>query len=347
MKTALVAIGLTLAALVVAGVIVVNSLGPSDILGGSSDCACGDAGPSWSPDGKLIVYAHNDSGKDAHLYTISPTGGKPRRLTEQGSDESPVWSPDGSTIAFVHSEGDPSAISGPGAYSYIEVLDAGGGDTRRLAQNDGTGLFAWSPDGRTAAYKDEDDRLRSVASDGGSRRIIELGRSDGVPETADSFDWAPGGRMLVYSSRGQIYFAAANGSVRWKDFRSRAVDSVDWSPDGSRLAFKTEQGVYAMDVDGRRLKRLSRSPFSDPVWSREGTRLAWVENGTIVISDPDGGKRLELAPTGAYPSSSPEWSPDGKQLVISAEPAGGTHGEGETKLFIIPVAHPERTRQLT
>jgi len=250
-------------------------------------------------------------------------------------------------MPLVHSEGDPSATFGPESHSYVEVLDAGGGATRRLAQNGGTDLLAWSPDGRTVAYKGEDDGLHSIGSAGGSRLTFELGRSEGVQGTVDDFDWAPGGRRLVYSSGGQIYFATADGKVRWKDFRSRAVDLVDWSPDGSRLAFTTERGVYVMDVDGKELKRLGRSPNSYPVWSRGGTRLAWVENGAIVIADPDGGKRRKLVPRGAYPIGSPEWSPDDKRLVVSAEPARGKHAQGETKLFIVPVAHPERARRLT
>jgi Tol biopolymer transport system component len=349
MKKALVGIGLLLAALAVGGVLVLNStlksLGTTGVLGG--DCACGDAGPSWSPDGKLIVYAHNDYKKDARLYTISPAGGKAKGLTEHGSDDGAVWSPDGSKIAFIHSETDRSSAFEPESRSYLEVMEAEEGRARRLAEDSGTGLLAWSPDGRTVAYQGEDDGLHSVDVNGGSKLTFELGQSEGVPQTVDGIGWSPGGRRLVYSSGGQIYFATADAGLRWKDFKSRGVESVAWSPDGSRLAFTTERGVYVIGVDGRRLKRLGGSPESVPVWSPGGTRLAWIDAPAIVVADPDGGKKRSLVPRGAYPFGSLDWSPDGGSLVVSAEPAEGNYHEGETKLFVVPVARPGRARRLT
>ena len=83
------------------------------------------------------------------------------------------------------------------------------------------------------------------------------------------------------------------------------------------------------------------------MWSREGTRLAWVEDGVIVIADPDDSKRRKLVLRGAYAVGSPEWSPDGKRLVVAGDPAQGNYDDSETKLFIVPVSHPERARQLT
>jgi hypothetical protein len=75
MKKWLLVTGLALTALVVAGVLVVRSIESIDFSGAfGGDCGCGDAAPSWSPDGKLIVYAHYDRKKDAHLYAIIPGG---------------------------------------------------------------------------------------------------------------------------------------------------------------------------------------------------------------------------------------------------------------------------------
>jgi Tol biopolymer transport system component len=344
----LLGIGLAVIGLVVAGVLVVQSIDFSDtgVLGG--DCACGDRAASWSPDGKLIVYAHNDRNKDARLYAISPAGGKARRLTGDGSDDGPVWSPNGSRIAFVHSESHPSDLFGSESSSYVEVMDAGGGTARRLAPNDGSYGLAWSPDGKVVAYEDEDGRLHSIDAGGGSRLAFERPGSRGVPRTVDSFDWSPRGHVLVYSSGGQIYFTTADGRLRWKDFKSRDVQSVDWSPDGTRLAFATSNASYEMGVDGRRPKRLGEESSSVPAWSRTGARLAWVVDGVaVVVADRDGRRRRRLDLRGGYPIGVPEWSPDGKSLVVSATPAGGSYEEGETRLFVVPVAHPERARQLT
>lgn len=57
--------------------------------------------PTWSPRGDLIAFTSNASGGD-EIYTISPDGGDPTRLTFNSWewDKHPTWSPDGRQIAF-------------------------------------------------------------------------------------------------------------------------------------------------------------------------------------------------------------------------------------------------------
>jgi TolB protein len=107
--------------------------------------------PSWSPDGKRIVYKKNQ-----HLVILSLDDNKLTELTAPGRqyDNFPQWSPKGDRIAFTSDrDGDFE----------IYTIKPDGTDLQRLTHSPGNDAHAvWSPDGKwmvfssaRMGYKDE------------------------------------------------------------------------------------------------------------------------------------------------------------------------------------------------
>lgn len=96
--------------------------------------------PSWSPDGRLIVYMCRGDGRDFEICVMDADGTRQRQLTRNAlADLTPSWSPDGTKIMFHR----PVA---PGAGGFqLWTIDADGGNEARLTNTVGQNAFAnWS-----------------------------------------------------------------------------------------------------------------------------------------------------------------------------------------------------------
>jgi len=74
--------------------------------------------PTWSPNGKQIVFMSNRDG-NWEIYLVNADGTGLRRLTQSASSEGmPTWSPDGKAIAYMSDRGGQWGI-------YVQRLDDG------------------------------------------------------------------------------------------------------------------------------------------------------------------------------------------------------------------------------
>jgi Tol biopolymer transport system component len=124
-----------------------------------------------------------------------------------------------------------------------------------------------------------------------------------------------------------IVFARPDGSgVR--RIATGNVLSLAWSPNGRRLAFVEEdterQGVYTVDREGIRRRRLAYAPFLDgAAWSPDGRKLAvWTGLGDFGLMNSNGrAQRLLRLPRNAHYIHGVRWAPNGRTIVVSSLPA--------------------------
>ena len=103
-----------------------------------------DALPSWSPDGKQLVFRSTRDG-NKELYVIGADGaGLTRLTTSPGTDTFPHWSPLGDRIVF--------ASDRTGDFEIYSVRPDGS-DVRQLTHSPGLDMHpVWSPDGKWICF---------------------------------------------------------------------------------------------------------------------------------------------------------------------------------------------------
>jgi len=181
----------------------------------------------------------------------------------------------------------------------------------------------WSPSGRVLLFT----RQRAYGAVSSVYRIDANGQHERRLTPLDAYAyggaWSPDGTRIAYATFdlaavAHIVVARADGSgadvvASFQGMRYPPTAFLTWSRD-AQLAY--------VDFDGelRTPQRVIAHGATQPAWSPDGRRIAYVSTQGLMVANSDGGNARVIAD-----GSQPAWSPGGTRIAYTAAPGVGIH----------------------
>lgn len=235
--------------------------------------------PSWSPDGKKLVYISpctdkSDQYRQSSLYIFDTETGQSSPLPNQpGGSFEPAWSPDGTKIAFT------SIFLGLPQIYLFDLNDLSATRLTTASGNVQSSQAAWSPDGKQIVYTVRRFNLLQIwTMNADGKNQAQLLRSGG--SFSDYLPaWSRDAAFILFSETNAG--ASSPSSLMRFILNSQKLETVaiplpvvdvDFSRDGSWIAYETSdtknQDIYIDELGVGTPQRLTTSAAIDfdPAW---------------------------------------------------------------------------------
>jgi len=269
--------------------------------------------PNISPDGKLVAYVvtridRAQNRRNSSIWMVATDGSRApwQFTTSPQNSNSPRWSPDGKSLAFISSRPEFAAPAGTAAdqpRSQVWLLTMAGGEAKRVTN------------------------LKNGVS---------------------SFRWSPDGTRLVIISR--IGPSDNRGESRSGDAKDRSdvrhYKNSSYKFNDSGWFDDRRTHLWVVEVNSGSAKQVTEGDDwndSDPHWSPDGKRIAFVSNRTgqeyeenrnadVWVVNADGTGTLTKISDHEESDNQPRWSPDGKTIAFTGE----VHDRDHPKIWLAP-----------
>ncbi len=220
--------------------------------------------PSWSPDGKHLVFTSYLRGTPA-IYLLTPQEGYLKLLWDKGGvNSSASVSPDGRTVAFASSQ-DGNVD--------IYTISIEGGEAQRLTTALGIDTQpSWAPNGRQIAFtstRSGSPQIYLMDADGSNIRRVSF-----EGQFHDESTWAYDGTRIACTTRDEGNFQIATidavTNQRMVIPAPGNNESPCFSPEGSMIAFESNRSgkpqIYITDADGVPRQLTTEGSNHSPTW---------------------------------------------------------------------------------
>lgn len=250
----------------------------------------------------------------------------------------PRFSPDGATIAYVVTTIDEKENRRRSAIWAVPV-DQSQAPRPLTSASVSSNAPRWSPDGSTLAFLTARPVPGETTSGQPKTQIWllplrggEPARLTNLPNGVSSFQWSPNGaRLVVVSRSGPGDGAKSPSDVRHYTHANYKFNDSGWFDD-------TRAHLWVVDAKNGRATQLTSGDEwndSDPQWSPDGRRIAFVsdrtgnafdegQNTDVWVIDADGGPLTKISDH-EEGDNSPRWSPDGQTIAFTSSVPDTAH----------------------
>ena len=298
-----------------------------------------DVVQGWTPEGRVLFRSGREAvpTRFSRFYTVPPTGGLPTPLALPRAYQGKM-SADGAYIAYQETPySDPEWRNYRGGQAQpVSIVSTSTWERRTVPW---TGERQMQPrwmDGLVYYLSERDWATNVWSFDPRTRTERQLTHHADF----DVKSFGAGAGVVVYEQAGYLHeLDPISGHTerleirvagdlnwsrpRWETVPPSRIQNFRLSPTGKRALFEWRGEIFSVPAKDGSWRNLTRSPGvadRNPVWSPDGSSIAWFNDSAgeygLVVSKNDGSeaRRIEFSSPTFY--FQPEWSPDGKRLVF-------------------------------
>src|SRR5579862_8739540 len=309
--------------------------------------------PQLSPDGKTVAFTVQtvdlaQNTKPKQIYTVPVSGGTPRQITTQGTDnERPEWSPDSKQIAFIS---DRAGLS-PAGTAQLWIMNADGSNPRQITNlSTEAGGVLFSPDGKKLLFTSSvfpdcpDDACNKSRLDAEKNNKVKA-RSYTTLLFRHWTEWQSKRRshLLVVDVAGGPAKDLTPGDRDVPPFSLGGPDDYAISADSKEVCYSmnadptpatsTNADLFVVPIVGGDSVKITSNPGADnsPQYSPDGRWLAYrsqarggyeSDRWRLIVLDRSSGRVNILTDSLDRYVNSFTWSPDSNALFFTVEDHG-------------------------